>query len=109
MSAVPLAALVLGGTWALPSSVAFILSAKAGPAKAIAAPSANVTSMVLFDMVFLPVDVKRPCQPQNNDFTNLFPKRRQACEISWKLTAQSAFILVIELRRLELRSLMTDR
>src|SRR5882724_5154503 len=77
MSAVPVAALVLGGTWALPSSVAFIFSAKAGPAKAIAAPSASVTSMVLFDMVFLPVDVKRPCQPQNNDFPNLFPIRRQ--------------------------------
>src|SRR5437899_5659061 len=96
MSAVPLAALVLGGTWALPSSVAFILSARAGPAKAIAAPSANVTSMVLFDMVFLPVDIKRPCQPQNNDFTNLFPKRRQTPEISWKPLAQSAFILAIE-------------
>jgi hypothetical protein len=54
---VPVAALVLGGTWALPSSAAFILSAKAGPAKAIAAPSVSVTSMVLFDMAFLPVDV----------------------------------------------------
>src|SRR4030088_2246814 len=102
MSAVPVAALGLGGTCALPSSVAFILSATAGPAKAIAAPSANVTSMVLLDMVFLPVDVKRPCQPQNNDFTNLFPKRRQRLKISWKLMAQSAFIL--ELRSPELRS-----
>src|SRR5260370_32828158 len=52
MSAVPLAAVVVGGTSALPSSVAFIFSAKAGPAKAIAAPSAIVASMVLFDMVF---------------------------------------------------------
>src|SRR5215207_87299 len=99
MSAVPLAALVLGGTWALPSSVAFILSADAGPTKAIAAPSASVTSMVLFDMVFLPVDVKRKRQPQNNDFTNLFPKRRQRPKISCKPMAQSASILVIELRR----------
>src|SRR6266487_793945 len=104
MSAVPLAALVLGGTWALPSIVAFIFSARAGPAKAIAAPSASVTSMVLFDMVFLPVDVKRPCQPQNNDFPNLFPIRRQRAKISGKPMAQSAFILVVELRRPELRS-----
>jgi hypothetical protein len=36
-----------------------------------------VTSMVLFDMVFLPVDVKRKRQPQNNDFPDLFPKRHQ--------------------------------
>jgi hypothetical protein len=46
-----LPALVLAGTSDLPSSVAFILSAKAGPAKAIVAPSASVASMVLlFDM-----------------------------------------------------------
>src|SRR5262245_49830360 len=47
MSAVPVAALVTGGTSDLPSSVAFILSAKAGPAKATAAPNASVASMVL--------------------------------------------------------------
>src|SRR2546421_9672681 len=52
MSAVPLPALVFAGTSDLPSSVAFIFSAKAGPANAIAAPSASVASMVLFDMVF---------------------------------------------------------
>src|SRR5437868_10360809 len=47
-SAVPLPALVFGGTSDLLSSVAFILSAaRAGPAKAIAAPSASVASMVL--------------------------------------------------------------
>src|ERR1700680_897763 len=52
MSAVPLPAVVVGGTSEAPSSVAFILSAKAGPAKATVAPSASVASMVLvFDMV----------------------------------------------------------
>src|SRR5216684_272689 len=51
MSAVPLPALVLAGTSEAPSRVAFIFSAKAGPAKAIAAPSASVASMVLvFDI-----------------------------------------------------------
>jgi hypothetical protein len=67
-----------------------------------------VTSMVLFDMVFLPVDVKRKRQPQNNDFRDLFPKRRRTPEISWKPNfveaiswkpmAQSAFILVDKFR-----------
>jgi hypothetical protein len=48
-----LPALVFAGTSDLPSSVAFILSAKAGPANANVAPSASVASMVLvFDMVF---------------------------------------------------------
>ena len=47
MSAVPEPVLVVAGTSCLPSSVAFILSAKAGPAKATAAPSASVASMVL--------------------------------------------------------------
>src|SRR5947209_19552267 len=52
MSAVPFPALVLGGTSCLPSRVAFILSAKAGPAKATAAPMASVASVTLvFDMV----------------------------------------------------------
>src|SRR4029450_4182358 len=95
MPAVPVAALVLGGTCALPSSAAFILSAKAGPAKAIAAPSVSVTSMVLFDMVVLPLT---SCQPQNNDFPNLCPKRRQRPKISWKPMAQSASILANEFR-----------
>src|SRR5665647_3107010 len=53
MSAVPVPALVVAGTSDLPSSVAFIFSAKAGPAKAKVAPSASIVSMVLvFDMVF---------------------------------------------------------
>jgi hypothetical protein len=48
-----LPALVTAGTSALPSSVAFIFSAKAGPAKATVTPIASVASMVLvFDMVF---------------------------------------------------------
>jgi hypothetical protein len=51
-------------------------------------------------MVFLPVDVKQKRQPQNNDFRDLFPKRRRTSEISWKPMAQSAFILVIELKLL---------
>src|ERR1700704_2971888 len=52
MSEVPLPALGLGGTSDLPSRVAFILSAKAGPAKATAAPIASVASVILvFDMV----------------------------------------------------------
>src|ERR1700731_2104737 len=52
MSAVPLAALVLGGTSDLPSSVAFIFSAKAGPAKVTVAPSASVATMVfILDIV----------------------------------------------------------
>src|SRR5712691_5722923 len=52
MSALPVAALVLGGTSDLPSRVAFIFSAKAGPARATVAPSASVARMVLvFDMV----------------------------------------------------------
>src|SRR6267142_475390 len=52
MSALPVAVLVLGGTSDLPSRVAFIFSAKAGPARATVAPSASVASMVLvFDMV----------------------------------------------------------
>src|SRR6266852_6871792 len=52
MSAVPLPAVVTAGTSEAPESVAFILSAKAGPAKATVAPSASVASMVLvFGMV----------------------------------------------------------
>src|SRR4029453_11495182 len=52
MSAVPLPAVVTGGTSEVPLSVAFILSAKAGPAQATAAPSASVASTVLvFNMV----------------------------------------------------------
>src|SRR6266481_3226568 len=52
MSALPVAVLVLGGTSDLPSRVAFIFSAKAGPARATVAPSASIASMVLvFDMV----------------------------------------------------------
>src|SRR3954452_2193617 len=52
MSAEPFAALVFGGTSELPSSVAFILSARAGPANATVAPNPSITSMVLvFDMV----------------------------------------------------------
>src|SRR5882724_2625120 len=52
MSAVPVPVLVVGGTSDLPSSLIVILSAKAGPAKANAAPSASVASMILvFDMV----------------------------------------------------------
>src|SRR5205085_4408492 len=47
MSAVPVPAVVVAGTSDLPSSVAFIFSAEAGPAKATAAPSASVASMVL--------------------------------------------------------------
>src|ERR1700744_2702003 len=49
MSAVPVPAEVFGGTSDLPSRVAFIFSAKAGPAKAM--PSASVASMVLVFMV----------------------------------------------------------
>src|ERR1700736_6500900 len=53
MSAVPVPVVVAAGTSDLPSSVAFIFCAKAGPAKATVAPSASVASMVLvFDMVF---------------------------------------------------------
>src|SRR2546421_835154 len=48
MSAVPLPAEVLAGTSDLPSSTTFILSAKAGPANATAAPSVSEASMVLF-------------------------------------------------------------
>src|ERR1700676_1837331 len=52
MSAVPLPAVVVGGTSEAPSSVAFILSAKAGPAKETVVPSASVASTVLvFSMV----------------------------------------------------------
>jgi hypothetical protein len=50
MSAVPLPVLVLAGTSDAPLRVAFIFSAKAGPAKATVAPS--VASVVLVDMVF---------------------------------------------------------
>jgi hypothetical protein len=42
--------------------------------------------MVLFDMVFLPVDVKRPCQPQNNDFPDLFPKRPHRLKFRGRLS-----------------------
>src|SRR4029453_3621166 len=101
MSAVPVAALVLGGTCALPSSAPFILWAKGGPAKAIAAPSASVTSMVLFDMVFLPVDVSL----KTTIFRIYSRNVEERPEISWKPMAQSTFILIIELRRPELRSL----
>src|SRR5215207_7160378 len=52
MSAVPLPAAVLAGTSCLPSSVAFILSAKAGPANATAAPIASEASMVLLRIGF---------------------------------------------------------
>ena len=51
MSAVPVAALLFGGTSDLLSSVALNFSAEAGPARTTAAPNANAANMVLF-MVF---------------------------------------------------------
>src|SRR5258708_5455642 len=93
MSAVPVPLVVVAGTSDLPSSVAFILSAKAGPAKATVAPSANVASMVLvFDMVFSllasshgvrfkTVSVSKRCQFQNNATRNLFPETAQTPKI----------------------------
>src|SRR5436309_6295481 len=98
MSAVPVPALAFGGTSALPSSVAFILSAKAGPANATAAANASVASMVLFDIGFLPVDAKRRCQLQNSALPDLFPNWRSTHEISWKPIAESAAILAIGLK-----------
>jgi len=56
--------------------VTYYASAKAGPAKATAAANASVANMVLFDIGFLPVDVKRRCQLQNNGLPDLFPKWR---------------------------------
>src|SRR5699024_12531492 len=55
MSAVPVPALVVAGTSDLPSSFAVSFSAKAGPARATAAPSVSVASKVLFGMVLSPL------------------------------------------------------
>src|ERR1700737_1690002 len=75
MSAVPLPALVLAGTWDLPSSVALIFSAKAGPAKATVAPSASVTSMVLvFDMVVSLLASIDGAGHSNTRIRDLFPE-----------------------------------
>src|SRR5215210_8079583 len=82
MSAVPFAALVFGGTSDLPSSVAFILSAKAGPANAKVAPSASVASMVLvFDMVLSLLTSSLVVPVQNNGISFLFPESTRTLEI----------------------------
>jgi len=71
-SVAPLPALVVAAD--LPSSAAFILSAKAGPAKATAAPSASVASMVFFDMVFSLLTSSDGVNSKNSEILFLFPK-----------------------------------
>jgi hypothetical protein len=57
----------LAGTSDAPLRVAFILSAKAGPARATVAPSANVASMVLvFSMVFSLSALDGACSKQSD-------------------------------------------
>src|ERR1700730_16412096 len=93
MSALPLAGLAFGGTSDLPSSVAFIFSAKAGPAKAMVAPSASVASVVLvFDMVFSLL-ASSEGQFQNNRIPVLFPEWTQTPRILRQLMAEIAAIL----------------
>ena len=92
----PCAALVFGGTSALPSSVAFILSAKAGPAKAIGCTQRKRGKHGLVRHGFLPVGVKRRCQLQNNGLSDLFPKRPlNALKFPGSLWLESAAILAV--------------
>src|SRR3954465_14793514 len=94
MSAEPFAALVFGGTSELPSSAAFILSARAGAANATVAPSPSITSMVLvFDMVLsLWTLVVWPAA--NNENAILFPKPERTLEIFSQLMAGIRAILL---------------
>src|SRR3954464_1723022 len=94
MSAVPLPALVLAGTSDAPSSVAFILSAEAGPAKPTAAPSASIASKVLvLDMVFSLLTSTDGVSSQNNETSDLFPKHAKTSRIFGKLMAVIEVIL----------------
>lgn len=74
MSAVPLAALAFVGTEDAPYSVAFILSAKAGPAKAAVAPSTSVANMVVFEMLFFLLASSDDVSSQNNEISFFIPK-----------------------------------
>src|SRR6476646_8514421 len=104
MSAVPVAALVLGGTSALPSSVAFILSAKAGPANANVAANASDASVVLLDMIFL-LDMAFSLLTANDGvrfktaFFRIYSRKgRRTRQISWKPFDESAAILSLRVQ-----------
>src|ERR1700686_4956942 len=104
MSAVPVPVVVVAGTSDLPSSVAFIFSAKAGPAKATAAPSASVASMVLvFDMVFSLLTQRDGVSFKTAGFRIYSRRGLKRLKIFGQLMAGIAAILAIKFRRL-----MTD-
>ena len=86
----------MAGTSAVPSSVAFIFSAKAGPAKAKVAPNASVTSMVLVvDMVFSLLASMIGASFQNKTIPNLFPETAETPEIFRQLSPPIAGILAV--------------
>src|ERR1700722_4844781 len=99
MSAAPLPVLVLAGASEAPLRVAFSLSAKAGPAKATVAPSANVASMVLVFSIWsspcgrLAVPVSKRYQFQNNETPVLFLQQTPTSHILKQPVALMAAIL----------------
>src|SRR6266436_9799843 len=100
MSALPVAVLVLGGTSDLPSRVAFIFSAKAGPAKATVAPSASVASMVLvFDMVFSLLTSSDGVSLKTMGFRTYSRNRFKGCQIFRQPRALITAILADSFRR----------
>src|ERR1700722_9367556 len=97
MSAVPVAALALGGVSDLPSRVAFIFAAKAGPAKAMVAPSASVASMVLvFDMVFSLLTSSDGASFKTMRFRVYSRERTEALQILEYSTAAATAILAVK-------------
>src|SRR5258708_28795465 len=100
MSAAPLPAVVVGGTSEAPSSVAFILSAKAGPAKAAVAPSASVASTVLvFDMVLSLLAQSEGASFKTTRFRFYSRNRPKRPEFFKQSMAGIAALLAIKFRR----------
>src|ERR1700691_3257043 len=97
MSAVPLPALVLAGTSEAPSRVAFIFSAKAGPANATAVPSASVASTILvFDMVLSLWALVDGANFKTAGFRSYSRRRPVSREIFKQLMARPAAILAVK-------------
>ena len=75
MSAVPVAGLAISGTSASPSSVALYLVGKGGTCEGDRG-SQRKRGKHGFLHGFLPVDIKRRCQPSKQRLSDFFPKRR---------------------------------
>src|ERR1700709_149915 len=104
MSAVPVPAEVLAGTSDLPSRAAFILSAKAGPAKASVAASASEASTVFFDMVFSLLTSRDGVKLETVGFRIYSRKRLKRRQIFRQLMAGITAILAMKSKLI-----MTDR